>query len=431
LGDLAELSSSLLDTRVPLRCAGGMMRRDSAWALLLVTGIAAGLVRCSQDTGPAAAQTLPEGGTDGAVDADGAGYGGFGGCGCAGASGYGGSQQGGAGGVAGSAGAQQPAVRFVGRFDTSKPAGPQFEWSGSEMQARFSGTEVSVHLDGSPNVFVAVVDGQVSKVKYPGGDAVLPLAAGLAAGEHEVRLYKVTEAFFYPAQFLGFAFGTGTLLSPPADPGRRLEVVGDSISAGYGIEGADQNCAFSADTENHYLTYESIAARDVGADLITLAWSGIGMVSNSGGDTTSPHMPQAYPLTMPDFPDKTWDFSKWIPQAVVINLGTNDFSAGDPGQPFVDAYLKFVTDMRGRYPTTLLYLATSPMMDGADKTQQKVYLQSVINTRAGAGDTKLKLLEFASQSQADGLGCDWHPNTVTHQKMAAVLTAALKADLGW
>jgi hypothetical protein len=298
------------------------------------------------------------------------------------------------------------------------------------MQARFSGTEARVHLGGSDNYFESVVDGQASKVHYAGGDQTLSLATGLAAGEHEVRLSRITEAFFQSVQFLGFDFGTGALLAPPPAPTHRIEVVGDSISAGYGDEGTSESCSFSAATENHYLTYAAISARNLGADLVTLAWSGIGMYRNTGGDMSSPRMPQRYLLTMPDF-TPAWNFAGYVPHLVVINLGTNDFSGGDPGQPFVDAYVGFVADMRGRYPDALIYLATSPMLGDPEHTAQRAYLQTVIGRRGAQGDSRLKVLEFATQNSADGLGCDWHPSLVTHQKMATVMSAAIRADLGW
>ncbi|MBI5533998.1 MAG: SGNH/GDSL hydrolase family protein [Deltaproteobacteria bacterium] len=429
-----------------------------SWLAGITVGITTSMLGCSDDSSTPGSIDAgnPEGSVGGQAGAGGgagnagnAGKGGAAGtAGAAGQAGAGGSNAGGSGGIAGAGGAAglggaagstagtggtpgTPAVRFIGRFDTSDPAGPQFEWSGSEMQARFNGTEVKVHINGSPNQYEAVVDGQASKVVHPGGDQTLTLASGLAPGDHEVRLYRITEAFFWSAQFLGFDFGSGALLAPPAAPDRRIEVVGDSISAGYGIEGTSASCTFSADTENHYFTYESISARDLGADLITLAWSGIGMYRNSGGDMNDPRMPERYLLTMPDFPNTAWNFSSWTPHAVVINLGTNDFSTGNPGQPFADAYLTFVTDMRGRYPNAWIYLATSPMLGDPEQGQQKTHLQWVINQRAAQGDTKVKLLLFATQDQADGLGCDWHPNLVTNQKMAAEMTKALKADLGW
>ncbi len=326
----------------------------------------------------------------------------------------------------------EPAVRFVGRFDWSESAGPRFEWSGSEMQARFSGTEVSVHLNGSDNYFVSVVDGTVNKFHFTGGDQVIELASGLDPGEHEVRVSRVTEAFYWWAQFLGFDFGSGTLLPPPPDPGRHIEVIGDSISAGYGIEGPNRDCPFTPDTENHYLTYEAIAARELGADLVTLAWSGIGMYSNSGGDLAPPHMPEQYLLTMPDFVDGTWDFTQYTPEVVVIALGTNDFSSGDPGEGFQAAYTEFVSDLRGRYPDAFVYLATSPMMSGSDQDQLTEYLNAIIAERQGLNDDRIELLPFASQDEAvDGLGCGWHPSRATHQKMATLMVQTIREDLGW
>ena len=55
----------------------------------------------------------------------------------------------------------------------------------------------------------------------------------------------------------------------------------------------------------------------------------------------------------------------------------------------------------------------------------------VVGELKSAGDTQVGSFEIAPQDQADGLGCDWHPSLKTHQKMAAVLEAALKSALGW
>jgi hypothetical protein len=73
---------------------------------------------------------------------------------------------------------------------------------------------------------------------------------------------------------------------------RRIEIVGDSITCGYGNEGTDP-CNFSAETENHYLTYGALAARMFGAELSTVAWSGKGVVNNFDNDVFEP-LPQIY-----------------------------------------------------------------------------------------------------------------------------------------
>ena len=119
----------------------------------------------------------------------------------------------------------------------------------------------------------------------------------------------------------------------------------------------------------------------------------------------------------------------YTPAAVLVLLGTNDFAKGDPGAPFVDAYTKFVTDMRGRYPAARLYLAHSPMLSGDRGTALAAYLEQVKSARATAGDTNIGIVDFKPPA-ADAWGCG-HPNAATHAIMAELLKQTLKQDLGW
>ncbi|MBK7397244.1 MAG: acetyl xylan esterase [Myxococcales bacterium] len=328
--------------------------------------------------------------------------------------------------------AGKPEVRFVGRFDTTDPAGPKFEWSGSQIIARFTGTAVRVKLKANKDIqFAVTIDGGAPTLLKPtGASGTYTLATGLAAGSHDVVLWRRTEAFFNDAQFLGFEFDGGGLQAPPPAPAKRIEVIGDSISAGYGNEGTIATCSFSSDTENHFLSYEALAARAKGADLVSTPWSGIGMYRSYDGSTTD-QMPVLYERTLPTIATSKWDFAKFAPDAVVINLGTNDFAKGDPGTPFRDAYLKFVRRVRSAYPKAWIFPALGSMLSGTELDQARKYLQAVIATPHGEGDTRVSLLEFATQLSSDGYGCDYHPNKTTHGKMAKVLGDALTAKLGW
>lgn len=339
-----------------------------------------------------------------------------------------GQPSGGAGPSSGGAGPAGP--RFIGRFDQSKPDAPVFAWPGTAIALRFTGTAISVTLsDNGNNVFEVVLDGKHSVLTLQSGMKKYPLGTGLSAGAHDVLLYRRTEASFNETTFNGFDVPSSAYL-PATVAKHRLEVIGDSISAGYGNEGTNP-CQFMAATENQYLSYEAIAARAVDAELYTEAWSGIGMLHNYEGSTTD-QMPVRYLRTLPDRATSVWDFSKFVPEAVVINLGTNDFSKGDPGADFQTAYLKFVSDLRGHYPSARFFLAVGPMLSGDSYTKATAYLKAVIDARAGTSDKNLTLLEFGTQDgNADGLGCDYHPSLKTHQKMADKLVAALKADLGW
>ena len=331
------------------------------------------------------------------------------------------------GGPAGGA----PAVRFVGRFDRGDAAGPRFAWSGSAVMARFSGASVGVRLGGGQQ-YAVVLDGVLlpKLVPAPAG-ALTAIAAGLAAGEHTVALYRRTEASQGESQLLGFDFGGGTLLAPPPTPDRRIEMIGDSITCAYGVEGADMNCNYTPDTQNQYLAYGDITGRNLGADVVTLAWSGKGVVCNYGDDPASciDPFPSYYDRVLPNRADSLWDFS-WQPHAVVINLGTNDFStAMDPTpEQFSAAYRTFILHIRGKYPGALILCTVAPLLDGADLATARAAIDAAV---AAAGDARIKSFTMDPTDPADGYGCDYHPSVKTHQKMAAVLTARLKQELGW
>ena len=351
-------------------------------------------------------------------------------------SGAGGDATGGGGssgmGGAGGTSNEQPSVHFVGRVDTSDPSNVRFAWSGSGVVAQFSGTSIAVRLDGGQQ-YTVLIDGQLQPKLIPSMPTSV-LASDLAEGTHVVEIYRRTEANQGESIFSGFDLGTGTLLAPPPAPERRIEIIGDSITCGYGNEGADMNCPFTPDTENHYLTYGAIAAREVGAELSTVAWSGKGVVCNYGDEPASctDPLPVYYDRTLPDRPESIWSFASWQPHAVVINLGSNDLStASDPSQvEFETAYGAFLERIRAAYPDALILCTLGPG-EGGDHAVFVGYIQNAVQARVAQGDTKVKSFMLPAPDANDGFGCDWHPSLRTHERMAEALAAALRAELGW
>lgn len=324
--------------------------------------------------------------------------------------------------------ASEPArgPRLVGRFTEDG----RFAWSGSQIELRFVGTDVSVTLeDPGANWVEAEVDGRVQAFALKAGRHAYVLASGLPEGEHVARITRRTEAFFLPSRFVGFSVPERAW-RPSRERARRLEVIGDSISAGYGVLGEGPECPFDAATESHPHTYGALAARALDADLHTEAWSGVGLVHDYDGDATVV-MPRYYGLILPTEPRTLWDFSKYRPHAVIVNLGTNDFHPSDPGPIFVERYVDFLTQLRGHHPTARFYVALGSMLQGAEYEQAREHLSSVIAARAAAGDAALGLIEFEPIRPEEGRGCQWHPSAATQARMADTLVARLRADLGW
>ncbi len=319
----------------------------------------------------------------------------------------------------------EPAVHYVGRHDASDPGHVRMGWSGVGALLRFTGTGASVRLDDQSRYFTVLVDGvlQPTLATTPGEQSYL-LAAGLPPGEHTLELYRRTEGSFGPTVVLGFDL-EGELLAPPPVT-RRIEIIGDSITCGYGNEGVAP-CSFSAETENHYLTYGALAARALGAELSTVAWSGKGVVNNYGDDVFEP-MPQVYDRLLAGDP-APWNYS-WQPDVVVINLGTNDFSTDNdpPEGVFVPAYVDFLAHLRAVYPQAFI-LAIAPSLFGAEATMVAGYLQDAVDQRHLAGDAEVAFADI--NVQWIGSGCDGHPSLATHAGMAMNLTTELKTQLAW
>jgi lysophospholipase L1-like esterase len=297
--------------------------------------------------------------------------------------------------------------------------------------ATFSGTAIDLVLrDDGGNEYQIVVDGAPAGVlKATAAQRVYPLAAGLSDGPHAVGLFKRTEPKVGEAQFFGFESGGKPLptRAPPAAT-RKIELVGDSITAGFGNDAEGPGCPFSPATENEYLTYGAIAARNLGADHVTLAWSGA---------TTAGLLP-LYDRTLPARPESRWDFSAWVPDAVVVNIGTNDFANRDPGQrAFTDSYLELVHRVRARYPNAFILCALGPMLSDTYPpafralTSARTYIKVAVAKLQADGDARVAFLEFPQQDPNNGYGCAFHPNLKTHRLMAERLTDALRSRLGW
>jgi lysophospholipase L1-like esterase len=310
--------------------------------------------------------------------------------------------------------------RTGGRFDGDGA----FAWPGTTIRTRFAGTEIALEMeDSGGNQFEVWIDGEAQPVLL-GATCTTTLASGLADGEHDLVITRRTESFFGPTRIVGFP--GATLIETPA-PTRLIELVGDSITCGYGVLGDGPGCPFSADTEAETRAWGGLAAAELDAAHVAIAYSGKGLIRNYGGDA-SDTMPLLYERIFADDPGSTWSFTGEHPDVVVVGLGTNDFSIGDPGDAFAEAMTDFVAQIRGHHPDAWIVLASSPMLGGADHETHRGYLEDAI---AAAGDDRLRYLEIAVQADADGYGCDWHPSDVTAGKMATALVAEIRELTGW
>jgi hypothetical protein len=373
------------------------------------------------------------GGTTGGGTAGGGGTsdGGGGSAGGAGAGGRGGSA--GTGGAPPVDGGTAAGVRWVGRVDFSDRTKPRFGWSGTGFVARFSGTSIGVTLNNADAYFFQpVIDGvKGTRFQAARGTATRQVAAGLAPGMHTLELYREIEASYGVSQFIGIT--EATLVAAPPGPGRLIEFVGDSITAGYGNLGTEPHpnsmpCHYTYDTQSAYMSYGAVTARALAADASLIAASGWGVYRSLGGDMNQV-LPKVFANTLGYTAPPTWDFAI-KPDAVVVDLGTNDFNQGDPGMPYATALGTFVDTIRSKYPNAWIFLALGTMLGMPQHDQAKAYMQSVVTSHNGDAG-KIAFVDMGTQDALKGTGCDWHPSTAEDQRMGDVLAPAIKQKLGW
>ena len=104
--------------------------------------------------------------------------------------------------------------------------------------------------------------------------------------------------------FVGF-LTDGTAAPASAPRARRIELIGDSISAGYGSRGSaalakNFGCPVNDNTSGNYWTYNWAIAEHFLADIIPIAWSGKGMYVNccDNGESECPR-PNPNPTLTP------------------------------------------------------------------------------------------------------------------------------------
>ncbi len=339
--------------------------------------------------------------------------------------------------------ASDPHLIRMGRFDLEDSELARFAWPNSQVLLAFEGTSLSAVLSDSMRqdsipendwLSIAVDDLPPTRLQLQEGRREYVLAQGLAAGAHAVRIAKRTEAEVGTVTLHKLAISPdGRLLPAPARLERYVEVIGDSVSAGYGNEGKSGDCHWSADTEDATRTYASFAALELGAQLTVAAWSGKGVMRNYD-ESTEATMSDLWQRVLPDDPNSRKVFAP-LPNVVVVNLGTNDFVPSiPPERPFIMAYQALLSRVHERAPLAPLVIIVPPTVaedhpHPRARSKLKAYLSKIVETQRARGYTVLMVEQFVEGSE--GIGCDYHPNVRTHARLGHELAEAIRELMQW
>ena len=341
-----------------------------------------------------------------------------------------------------------PDIVYTGRISFTNPDRPAWNFPGIQIIAAFEGTSLRMIAKPKSGYFMAQIDqAEPFKVAFRGErDSVVTLATALTDGRHLVRLMYVIEGYeFYP-EFWGFVLDKGRqLVDAPVLPSRKIEFIGNSITCGYGNEGLKKEEHFDYATENHYYSYASITARNLQAQHWVVARSGIGAYRNYDGPKTGnpeSNMPVQYEYTgyawkpelrqQPTFLREKWDFSRYQPDVVCINLGTNDLSTNNYDPALLkNGYQKLLKMVRQHNPQAKIVFLTGTMLYNQELQLAKRLLDEVNAEAQKAGDKEVYRFDMAPIDGNAFYGNDWHPNIYQDEKMAGELTAYLRKLMNW
>lgn len=327
-------------------------------------------------------------------------------------------------------------ISFIGRFDFSNPKKVRFNWPGTAIQFRFTGDQLQLALSGGErNYFNVFIDGNHHSVIHVPSDSLISIKNIQGKKWHKFRLQKRTEGEMGTTVFKGIRIDEKEKIAVLKRYDRKIEFIGNSITCGYGTEGASRDEDFLPQTENVDKSYASILARAFKAETSIIAHSGIGLVRNYNDknkiSVTRLTMPQRFNLPLDMEKTTSWDFNQWQPNAVVINLGTNDYST----QPYPDkevfktTYINFIKTIRDKYGSIPIFCISGPLA----KEPVTTIIKEMTSDYRNLYDTNVYFIAIPENSlnKHSDLGSDWHPSYQGQLKVASQILPFMATILDW
>lgn len=337
-------------------------------------------------------------------------------------------------------------VKLIGRTYTEN----EILWlahSASGIEFTFRGDSASVTLAGDGAAF-SNKDSQARFAVYINGERTMDeqidsaektydIYSGEEVSEVTVKLLKLSESANSTFGIKSIDVNSLGEIAATAEKDMKIEFIGDSITCGYGVDDEVKEHHFSTSTEDATRAYAFKTAELLDADYSLVSYSGHGIISGYSGDgkkQTSQLVPKLYEQFARSYGSSSgyfsisedWDFSSFVPDFVVINLGTNDESYTKKDKEkiadYQTSYVEFIKMVRKNNPEAYIICALGIMGDGLYPAVEN----AVNDYTAETGDNNISAFHFSPQDGSTGFAADWHPTEATHEIAAKALSEYIK-----
>ena len=240
--------------------------------------------------------------------------------------------------------------------------------------------------------------------------------------QHKIDIVKLTEEQYGNIYFSELCFEDEDSVKKTESYNKSVLFIGDSITAGYGVDGIDGEGDFTTFEENVLSSSAVLTAKKINAEVYIFVSSGNGIISRwIEPEKDEPNedglMPVIFPFEKETFPEADYIF---------VNLGTNDDSyikgKAERINRFKEEYTKFIVKLRKLYPKSKLFIAFGVMAD-----ELVPDLEDMINTyKKDYKDDNCYFIKLDKQQLSEGIGAAGHPSLNVNKRVSDTLIKAIE-----
>ena len=342
-------------------------------------------------------------------------------------------------------------LQYSVRIDWADRNAPVFVFPCTSVRMRFTSGTLKAYVRNKKayweNYLGCILDGEQTNLRLPDeGEGLLEIpvkpSAEQTAGDgfHEVLLFKRQDSC-HEVTFLGFEIeDVGEVLELQPKTQRRIEVYGDSVSAGEVSEAVEYtgkpDPEHNGQYSNSWYSYVWMTARKLGAQIHDVAQGGIALLDGTGWFNEPDYigMETAWNKVHynPTFgPATDWDFTRYTPHVVIVAIGQNDNHPEDYMKEDYNCprsvrwrreYGELLKKIRGQYPDAWIVCITTLL------EHDPSWDQSIDEVCSGLQDEKIRHFMF----RRNGSGTPGHLRIPEAEEMAEELSAYIEElDIEW